>query len=199
VQQAGDPGAQRRGQLAQPFSLAQLDYMHLQHRTQVYPRPLLVAQRKAPARLVGVLVKQVTGQQTDADGWLELLIVLARLQLAGQGACHAVDIALGPMQIAPQLHFHAQPLPLGVFGQDVQHDAFAGQLGRQDMRIQDAPHRDRRCGIQHRVDQVRQQGKVGGEQDLEDQVVAKRQSALGSLGVAACGGGRARGLHVCQS
>lgn len=148
--------------------------MHLQSRTQLYLRALQVAQCEAPACLVGVFFKQIMGQQADADGRLELPVVLTRLQLSGQAARHAVDIALAPMQKAPQLHFYGQSLTLLVFRQNVEHNVFSLQIGRQDVRIQDALDRYGRRGMQHGVDQVREQGQMRREQHLEDQVVAER-------------------------
>ncbi|MCK9510253.1 MAG: hypothetical protein M0R28_03360 [Pigmentiphaga sp.] len=92
----------------------------------------------------------------DADDGMQVLVVFAGPELIGQRARGHVDIALRPVQVVAQLHFHAEALAVGILRQDVQHDVLAGQILGQDAGLEDALDPDGRSRGTDRVDQIRQ-------------------------------------------
>nr|WP_281279084.1 hypothetical protein [Pigmentiphaga humi] len=91
------------------------------------------------------------------------------------------------------LHLDVVEVAGGIAGEQVQGDGLAVQLGGIDVRIQDPLDLDRRLVVAHGVDQVGQQVRGAGEQELEDQVVAQIEQRAG-VGLAGVGPLKTRGV-----
>ena len=105
------------------------------------------------------------------DHRLQIHIGLPRVDLRAQQPRQVERAARAPARKALHLHLDIEQPPAAVARQHIQLDGLAGDVLRQDLRVQHLQHLHRRLVAAHRADQRGQQIGAVGEQPLEDVVV----------------------------